>query len=94
MTLNKLLQSQMARIRSLGDWICSRVTLLTFFINLMLTKNHAYFSLSLPVSTLPEILLQNMNSSFSSSQRILFPPNLRDRDKKKKAHQDKEYTGT
>lgn len=78
--LCKLLESQMARIRSLGDWICSILTLFTFFIILILTKNHAYFSLSLPASTLPQILLRSMNSSFSSSQRILFPPNLRDRD--------------
>lgn len=91
--LCKLLESQMAKIWSLGDRICSTESQPVHLFHCSnFTENHAYFSWSLPVSTLPQPHLRNVDSSFPSFHRILFPLNLRDR--KKKSHQDEGCTGT
>ena len=84
LTLYKLLESQMARIWSLGDRIHRESAWVTFFFFFFLNNfvtNHAYFTLSLPASALPQLYLRNMDSSFPSSQRILFPLNSRHRKK-------------
>lgn len=72
----------MARIWHLGERICSTESQsvhLFYYSNV--TKNHAYFSPNLPVSTIPQLHLRSMDSSFLSSHRVLFPLNLRDRKK-------------
>lgn len=56
-----------------------KVSLVHPFYYSYFMKNHAYFSLSLPVSTLPQLHLRNRDSPPPSSQRKLFLLNLRDR---------------